>query len=197
MLARTRLRLVALHSIRDETQPFGPSCDDVGPIWTNCHGDMIDIYDSPAGWIGETLAEATNEAFPAIAIYTDRDRSVIQSRLETQLKTTVGLILEIYVCCDSEHGAEETMDTLHERVFYRLFRSRNVDIGGAMHKPILDLAPSQITVSNERTRGGDRILYMRQIEFTFEMTDCFSVPDCEAPDPICVDPVTTPATCGP
>lgn len=195
MLSRTRLRRLAIASLQDETAPFGESCDDIGPIWENCNGAMIDLYDSPAGWLGDVInTEGYNPAtFPAIAVYADNERWQFQGQGETQLTGSISLIFDIYVCSDSEWSAEDMLDDLHERVLYRMFRLS--EVGGL--RPLMTKNPESITVRNERTRGGDRILYVRQLEISVPVTECISVPDCGTDDPVCFDPVQTPATCGP
>lgn len=195
MLARTRLRRLAIASLQDQAAPHGALCTDIGPIWLNCNSVQIDIYDSPAGWLGDMIdgPDFNPATFPAIAVYADNERWQFQGQGEDQMRGLVSLILDLYVCGDSEWGAEDALDALHERILYRLFR--HSEIAGL--SPLLTKRPESITVRNERTRGGDRILYMRQLEITVPVTECISVPDCGPIDPVCFDPVQTPATCGP
>lgn len=199
MLSRTRLRRVAIASLQDEAAPFGSDCDDTGPIWENCNGDLIDIHDSPAGWLGDVIdGDDYNAAsFPALAVYVDGERWAFQGEGETNLRGNLSLIVDIYACSDSEWGAEDTLDEIQSRILHRLFRQTTVTVGADTFPAILDRKPESLTVRNERTRGGDRILYMRQLELVVGATECIVVPDCVPIDPICFDPVTTPATCGP
>jgi hypothetical protein len=130
-----------------------------------------------------------------LAVYVDGERWQFQGQGETQLKGSLSLIIDIYVCSDSEWGAEDTLDQIQERVLYRLFRQTR--IGPDQLRPVMESKPESLTVRNERTRGGERILYMRQLEIVLGATECIVVPDCGPIDPICFDPVQTPATCGP
>lgn len=198
MLARTRLRLIAVHSIKDQTAPHGATCE-LGPIWLDCEGDQIKIYDSPAGFLGDLIDDGDGKPtdFPAIAIYVDRDRYEFGGTMESKLRGNLSLIIEIYAASDSDWGAEDIVDAIHERILYRLFRNEPLTIDGTQFSPLLKYAPSGLTVTNERTRGGDRILYMRQLEFVVPVFDCIEPPDCNPVDVICFDPVETPATCAP
>lgn len=195
MLARTRLRLTALGQLLDETLQYGPLCTDIGPIWTNCKNQIINIHDSPAGVLpdGDQPDDEFQTDYPCIAVYTDNDRMVLDGNNNSHFKTTVSLIIEIYACSDSEHGAEAIIDEIQRRVHYRIFANRAVQYDGMTFNPISNMMKSA-SVRNDRSRLSAMIIYMRQIEMTFEMDDCFDMDECTE-DVICFNPVITPATC--
>ena len=198
MLARTKLRLIAVHSLKDETTPFDDQCG-IGPIWVDCNGDPIKIYDSPSGHLGQIIDEEDTKAsdFPAIAVYVSQERYSFDGAGATKLSGSFSLVVEIYATSDSEWGAEDTLDAIHERVLYRLFRGAPLTVEGVVLPPLLRLRPTTMTANTERARGGDRILYMRQLDFTVEMSECIDPPECEPIEPICITQVITAPTCGP
>ena len=194
MLARTRLRRFAIAAIEDQSLPWGPTCDCVGPISLDCDGKPIEVMDSPAGFIIDQLTDEGEASIglPAIAIYADEPSATIE-RNDPCLTSILTLTVEIYASGDEDWAAEDAVDNLQERVLYRLFSQDLPDFNGSPQENIWNYSPSSMRSRTERQKDGRRV-WMRQIEITLQGCDKFTAPDCDPCPPLCVD-VQTPADC--
>lgn len=195
MLARTRLRKFAIAALEDESAPWGPDCECIGPIAVDCDGSQIEIMDSPEGYIIDRLTDEGKGGIglPAVAIYADEPSAIFDGNAEPCLSSVLTLTIEIYTTGEEDWQAETNLDELNERVMYRLLRQDQVAFNGEDQANIWAFSPSSIRTRTERQKPNRRI-WMRQIEITLKGCDTFHAPICDPCGPVCVN-VMTPADC--
>ena len=195
MLARNRLRLATVWAINDDTAPYGPSCDCVGPIATNCDGEYIQATDSPSGNFVESLYDdkTADNSFPYIAVYTETSDYDFTSDTLGHSDTAITLSIVIYVTANSDWKAEADADELESRIMFRLMRPDDVMTPMGLQRPLISYKNVRANTQTDRDNSGDRRVVMREIRFTLTGCDEFTPPDCCTATSCAV--VTTSADC--
>lgn len=196
MLARTQIRRFAVAALKDETQPFGPRCDCLGPIAKDCDGRAVEINDSATGYIGDRISSANSGdiGLPFIAVYVEETGSEFSAG-HLGSKTTVNftLTIEIYETGTSDWEAEDRLDELQKRILFRLLRESPVIADGCEYRPLHIWQPTSMRTRTER-ENNDRRIFVRQIEISLTGCDSFEAPECKTGPCFCAT-VTTPADC--
>lgn len=188
MLRRTELRRYLICMLKSTEIPQDEGCS-LGPLWENCDGNKLAVYDSDTFQL-ETNSEGKHAlAHDCIKIvfFVDKvDYTLTPTRVEN---TQIRLTIHIVAVAKNGRKRAEILDTVEERIIYRILDQRDVTSasdGTVLRSFMRRALENTLTIKTTDDSSDEGSYTIRDLDLTFSTKDCINKPDC-ADEPLCFD----------
>ena len=188
MLRRTQIRRYLLALLWSEEVPQDADCG-LGPLWVNCDDEPVEILDHSTHQIFEDAEAGYNlrQGDAAIIFGFDRVSYVLQSAAVDS--GDYSLWIDIVVHEADGHKRQNILDTIEERILYRLISYSDftdAQTGNLMRSflRLMDGNRLQVESRDDSDSLGDYTI--RRLGFNFAANECISKPPC-GDMPLCFD----------